>query len=83
MKIKMQRRLEWAEKNMPKKPSICINCGKEGSHFVPPCLGEDGFFWCDRLEESKTPPKTLTEFCGLPDNAFEKHLNSEETKKLP
>lgn len=24
----------------------CQNCGGEGSHFVPPCLGEPGFFIC-------------------------------------
>ena len=27
--------------------SKCVNCGKPGSHFVPPSLGEDGFFICE------------------------------------
>jgi hypothetical protein len=26
---------------------ICPNCLKPGSHFVPPMMGEHGFFICD------------------------------------
>lgn len=26
---------------------VCSNCGKPGSHFAPPSLGEQGFFICD------------------------------------
>ena len=34
------------------KRSPCINCGKPGLHFVPPSLGEHGFFICE-LEQPK------------------------------
>lgn len=27
--------------------SLCPNCNKEGPHFVPPSLGERGFYICD------------------------------------
>jgi len=27
----------------------CLNCGKEGSHFVSPSLGEPGFYICEEL----------------------------------
>jgi hypothetical protein len=28
------------------KESICSECGEYGKHFVPPSLGEQGFFIC-------------------------------------
>lgn len=28
------------------KVSPCINCGQPGPHYVPPSLGEPGFFAC-------------------------------------
>jgi len=33
----------------------CPNCGKPGSHFVPPSLGDEGFFICEtqKNKESK------------------------------
>lgn len=37
-----------------RKKSACPNCGRHGSHFAPPCFGEEGFFMCDtiaKLEE--------------------------------
>jgi len=30
----------------------CPNCGEPGPHFVPPSLGEPGFFLCDRPTET-------------------------------
>lgn len=27
----------------------CVNCGKEGPHFVPPSLGEPGFYACEKM----------------------------------
>lgn len=36
--------------------SKCIKCGKEGPHYVPPSLGEPGFFVCDPTEVSFNPP---------------------------
>lgn len=29
--------------------SRCMNCGEEGPHFVPPSLGEEGFFHCKAM----------------------------------
>ena len=46
MKPKFKKRLSYNFPNERKKSSICMNCGEEGSHFVPPSLGEEGFFMC-------------------------------------
>ena len=35
------------------KKRVCINCGEEGPHFVPPCFGDPGFFHCKSKGESK------------------------------
>jgi hypothetical protein len=37
-------------------PTRCINCGKIGSHFVPPSFGDKGFFIC-RLPDPVKDPK--------------------------
>lgn len=29
--------------------AICSNCGKPGPHFVPPSLGEMGFYICNEI----------------------------------
>lgn len=29
--------------------SKCPNCGHNGAHYVPPCLGDKGFFACNDL----------------------------------
>jgi len=43
MKLKMQRRIaKWRKP----KATICPNCGQPGPHFVPPSMGEQGFFIC-------------------------------------
>jgi len=41
-----KKRKYWKE---PKQyeMNICPNCGKVGRHYVPPSLGEEGFFLCD------------------------------------
>ncbi len=31
------------------KTHKCPNCGEKGSHFVPPSLGEEGFFSCTKV----------------------------------
>jgi len=40
------------KKKKRKRPSVkvgrCLNCGEIGAHFVPPSLGEKGFFFCER-----------------------------------
>jgi hypothetical protein len=28
-------------------PARCMNCGRPGAHFLPPSLGEPGFFICE------------------------------------
>lgn len=28
------------------KGPACTNCGEQGAHFVPPSMGEPGFFHC-------------------------------------
>lgn len=28
----------------------CTNCGEIGSHYVPPCFGDEGFFLCKKKE---------------------------------
>jgi hypothetical protein len=28
--------------------ATCSNCGERASHYCPPCLGDPGFFICDR-----------------------------------
>ena len=33
------------------KNRLCMNCGKKGPHFVPPSLGEPGFYMCDSNPE--------------------------------
>jgi hypothetical protein len=40
-----------------KAKGICPNCGKPGPHFVPPSLGERGFYICD----APTPAKAARE----------------------
>ena len=44
------------KKKLKKKPKIkrtpCPNCGKFGSHFVPPCVGDPGFFICKTKEKT-------------------------------
>ena len=35
---------------------VCKNCGGLGPHFVPPSVGERGYFICDR-NDLETQPK--------------------------
>lgn len=38
------------QKNDPVKYTpVCRNCGEYGSHFIPPCFGEDGFYYCKQM----------------------------------
>lgn len=56
MKIKNKKKNE-RKQVLPKKEPICPNCGKEGLHFIPPSLGEAGFFACklSNLQDSQLP----------------------------
>lgn len=42
-------------KTKPYGADRCINCGEYGAHFVPPSMGEPGFFHCKRKEEKRMP----------------------------
>ena len=44
--------------------SFCSNCGGVGQHYVPPCLGKEGFFICKEMNEIVTVKSTD----GLCDN---------------
>lgn len=49
------------KKKRQKKPKLapvkCINCGEKGPHFVPPSLGDKGFFICKK--EGKNHAKSM------------------------
>ena len=32
----------------------CLNCGKKGPHFIPPSLGDKGFFLCEKKNKTAT-----------------------------
>ena len=36
------------------KPGECPNCGKFEAHFVPPSLGEKGFFICKGVKNGNS-----------------------------
>jgi len=36
----------WQKKDEHK----CLNCGQVGAHFVPPSMGEEGFYFCEKKE---------------------------------
>ena len=35
-----------------KKEHKCLNCGEAGAHFVPPSMGEEGFYFCKKKEDA-------------------------------
>lgn len=48
------KRLEKKKKQAkPKVESVCLNCGKNEAHFVPPSFGEEGFFICEKPKKEK------------------------------
>lgn len=42
---------------------MCPNCQKDGPHFVPPSMGEDGFYICDHPDGRKVTSLTETTIC--------------------
>ena len=46
--------------------SICPNCGKEGSHFAPPSMGESSFYICDPNDRLYKTEKEM--FLKAPDS---------------
>ena len=57
-RLKAQKRMAQSESNGLKTVSRpCFNCGGSGPHFVPPFLGDSGFYMCSKptdlgIEES-------------------------------
>lgn len=41
--------------------NICKNCGQEGRHYVPPSLGESGFFACPKPTPAPLSEERLTD----------------------
>lgn len=48
---KLMQKLAWD--NPPKYLSQCQNCGEYGSHFIPPCFGDDGYYFCTPINITK------------------------------
>jgi len=46
MKISRKRKQARLRIYGPSPEPVCPRCHTPGSHFVPPCLGEPGFFIC-------------------------------------
>lgn len=60
LRLVMGNRLQKRKKKFRElpKPGKCPNCGENGPHFVPPSLGEPGFFMCKK-KENKTNGKSI------------------------
>lgn len=43
-----KRRAKAARNAARELKPVCLNCGEQGHHFVPPSLGESGYFACKR-----------------------------------
>lgn len=43
----MKKKKPYTNIPAPKKMK-CLNCGKNEAHFVPPSLGEVGFYTCEK-----------------------------------
>jgi hypothetical protein len=37
--------------NVKKLLAYCLNCGEKGPHYVPPSLGDRGFYLCQPSPE--------------------------------
>lgn len=52
-RLKAQRRAaEHAQRNRARTRPCPNGCGADGPHYVPPSLGDPGFFLCDTTLES-------------------------------
>lgn len=47
-------------KTKPFGADRCSNCGEYGSHFVPPCFGDAGFFICEKKVKEPDMPNLAT-----------------------
>ena len=51
----MKRSKKKKKQQQSKHPrAVCLNCGELGPHFVPPSLGDKGFFICESKVKEKT-----------------------------
>ena len=41
----MQKLFAWVRRRPAQR--ACLNCGEPGLHFVPPSMGDAGFFTCE------------------------------------
>lgn len=60
---KKKREKRHREQNLRASEKPCSNCGNPGAHFVPPSLGEKGFFTCD-VETTEVTPEFKREILG-------------------
>ena len=52
---------------------ICPHCGKEGAHFAPPSMGEEGFYICDTaVVKSILQVQEITKVQEIPDEVLSK-----------
>lgn len=58
---------------------ICPECGKAGSHFVPPSMGEDGFFACKTMTAPMPKPWAIVK---LPNRRVAVGLNPKSDHPL-
>jgi ribosomal protein L32 len=47
-----------AKRNRQKRTTVqthstCPNCGEDGPHYVPPSMGEDGFYICAAIDAAR------------------------------
>lgn len=51
MSKKTKRNAERNRVEAMKPKPICPNCNKPGPHYVPPSMGDEGFFACEALNK--------------------------------
>lgn len=51
-RLKAQKRMAFARSKGIVFVPTCHHCGEKGSHFVPPSLGDKGFFICEKEKEA-------------------------------
>ncbi len=46
MKVSNKKKNQRLRFTHRKPKNKCLHCGKPGSHYVPPCFGDPGFYVC-------------------------------------
>lgn len=65
------------EKQAEKEKRKCSNCGKEGSHFAPPSMGEPGFYTCKAKEEKQKEVIAETTYSHIKDGEIANPLEKQ------